>query len=269
MKKIFYLLTISALLMAVLTNCNNDVAVTGVKLNENTLTLTVGKTETLFATVLPNDATNKLVIWKSSDINIATVTSSGQITAHTAGETTIEVRTIDGAFTASCKVNVISPKPEDLLTQKNGWRLAAATSIPAYTSFEGITSQNLFDNFFFECELDDILYFNKNKSLVINFGKILCDWDIGQELALGKWQITEDGKILKFRLPYFYDLYEDFAPLEAQILQLDENKLQLIFPISFDDYSKLTKRGFVATKAKGNSVYEFMFIYTKILTIGK
>jgi transglutaminase/protease-like cytokinesis protein 3 len=106
MKKIFNLLTVAALLMAVLTNCNKDVAVTGVKLDETSLTLQVGETKTLIATVLPEKATNKLVTWISSDITVAIVTSGGQITALSSGETTIVVTTIDGNYTANCIVKV-------------------------------------------------------------------------------------------------------------------------------------------------------------------
>jgi uncharacterized protein YjdB len=111
MKK--YLFTIAALLIAVLTNCNKDIAVTGVKLEENSLTLEVGKTKTLIATVLPENATNKLVTWVSSDITVATVTSSGEVTTLTIGEAIIVVTTIDGNYTAECTVTVTSEKPDE------------------------------------------------------------------------------------------------------------------------------------------------------------
>jgi uncharacterized protein (TIGR02145 family) len=124
MKKTFYLLTIAALLMIVLTNCNKDVAVAGVKLEENSLTLAVGKTTTLFAAVLPENATNKLVTWVSSDMTVATVTSSGQVTAHTIGETTIIVTTIDGNYTVECTVTVNFEAPEEKGVIINGVKWA-------------------------------------------------------------------------------------------------------------------------------------------------
>jgi len=124
MKKSFYLLTIAALLVAVLTNCNKDIAVTGVKLDENSLTLEIGKTKTLIATVLPENATNKLVTWVSTDMTVATVTSSGQITTLTIGESTIVVTTIDGNYTAECKVTVTSEKPNEKGVIINGVKWA-------------------------------------------------------------------------------------------------------------------------------------------------
>jgi len=124
MKKSFYLLTIAALLMIVLTNCNKDVAVTGVKLEENSLTLGIGETKMLIATVLPVNATNKLVTWISTDITVATVTSSGQITALFVGETTIVVTTIDGNYSAKCAVTVVSEEPDEKGVVINGVKWA-------------------------------------------------------------------------------------------------------------------------------------------------
>jgi uncharacterized protein (TIGR02145 family) len=112
------------LLIAIFTNCKKDVAVTGVKLDETSVTLEIGKTKTLIATVLPEDATNKLVTWISNDIAIANVTSNGQITAHSVGKTNIVVTTIDGNYTAECTVIVISVEPEEIGIVINGVRWA-------------------------------------------------------------------------------------------------------------------------------------------------
>ncbi len=81
------------------------VAVTGVTLNKDETTLTVGGEETLTATVAPDNATDKSVTWESSDPTVATV-ENGKITALKAGTTTITVKTADGEFTATCVVTV-------------------------------------------------------------------------------------------------------------------------------------------------------------------
>ena len=57
------------------------VAVTGVTLNTNTVTLTVGQSTLLIATVAPEDATNRNVRWTSSDSTIAAVYSNGTVMA--------------------------------------------------------------------------------------------------------------------------------------------------------------------------------------------
>ena len=83
-----------------------SVAVTGVTLNKTALTLNIGASETLSATVAPVDATNKKVTWKSSDAAVATVDANGKVTGVAAGEAIITVTTEDGGKTATCKVTV-------------------------------------------------------------------------------------------------------------------------------------------------------------------
>jgi predicted CoA-binding protein len=81
------------------------VPVSGVSLNKTTLTLTVGGSETLIATVAPSNASNKQVSWSSSNPSVAAV-SSGTISAVAPGTATITVTTADGAKTAACTVTV-------------------------------------------------------------------------------------------------------------------------------------------------------------------
>ncbi|HAZ36661.1 MAG TPA: DNA-binding protein [Clostridiaceae bacterium] len=79
--------------------------VAGVKLNKNNISLEVGQTETLTASVEPSNATNTKVRWNSSDGKVASV-SDGKITAIKAGEAVITVTTEDGEKTDSCIVKV-------------------------------------------------------------------------------------------------------------------------------------------------------------------
>lgn len=80
--------------------------VTGVKLNKTAMALTVGGTETLAATVIPDTAANKTVSWTSSNPTAATVDGSGRVIAVGAGAAVITVTTADGGYTASCAVTV-------------------------------------------------------------------------------------------------------------------------------------------------------------------
>ena len=82
--------------------------VTGVTLDQTELSVTVGKTAELKATVEPDNATDKTVTWSSADETVATV-ADGVVTGVKAGETTtITVTTKDGEKTASCLVTVIN-----------------------------------------------------------------------------------------------------------------------------------------------------------------
>ena len=84
------------------------IPVESVALNENSVTIREGETYTLIATVSPSDAEDKSVTWSSSNTSVASVSSSGVITAKTVGNATITVKTNDGAKTATCQVTVKS-----------------------------------------------------------------------------------------------------------------------------------------------------------------
>ena len=83
--------------------------VESVTLNEISVVLHAGKTKTLIATVLPENATDKSVTWTSSDTNVATVDANGTINAVGVGNATIIVITSDGGKTATCAVTVVEP----------------------------------------------------------------------------------------------------------------------------------------------------------------
>ena len=83
----------------------NPVAVTGISLDSEELTLEVGETGTLTATVAPDDAGDKTVTWSSSDETVAVVTD-GVVTALKAGTANITVTTEDGGLTDSCAITV-------------------------------------------------------------------------------------------------------------------------------------------------------------------
>ncbi len=80
--------------------------VSGVTLSKDTLSLNSGFSCQLTANVQPGNASNKSVVWSSSDTNVAIVDQSGFITALSAGTASISVTTSDGGYTASCSVKV-------------------------------------------------------------------------------------------------------------------------------------------------------------------
>lgn len=84
----------------------NIIKVSGIKINEKSQSLYVSKSKKLSYTISPNNATNKKVIWSSSNNKIVSVTSDGTIKALKEGTATIKVTTEDGAFTSSCKITV-------------------------------------------------------------------------------------------------------------------------------------------------------------------
>jgi len=84
-----------------------EIHVTGVTLNKSALSIVYGETDSsLDPTVAPAEATNKAVTWSSNNESVATVNSSGVVTAHAVGTATITVTTTDLGMTATCKVTV-------------------------------------------------------------------------------------------------------------------------------------------------------------------
>ena len=88
------------------------VRVTGVSLNKNTLSLNVGNTSTLTATITPSNATNKAVTWSTNNNAVASV-DNGVVTAISNGTAIITVTTIDGNYSASCTVTVNKTTPTE------------------------------------------------------------------------------------------------------------------------------------------------------------
>ena len=92
------------------------VPVTGVSLDESSITLDVGGNQTLTATVTPEDATNKKVRWTSDNETVATVSEDGVVTAVAGGTAVITATTHDGLFTATCTVTVNAPDAPPTIT---------------------------------------------------------------------------------------------------------------------------------------------------------
>ena len=100
---------------------DSTVHVSGVTLNKNSTSLVLGGgTETLTATVSPNNATNKSVNWSSSNTSVATV-SNGTITPVATGNTTITVTTVDGSYTATCTVTVTAAQTQTLTITRSSF----------------------------------------------------------------------------------------------------------------------------------------------------
>ena len=82
------------------------VSVNGVSLNYSELELSVGDSEDLIAQVLPTNATNKEVVWSTTDEEVASVDENGKVTALKVGETMIVVTTVDGGYKDYCIIKV-------------------------------------------------------------------------------------------------------------------------------------------------------------------
>lgn len=101
--------------------------VNAVKLNKTVQTLAVGKTLKLKAKVSPAIATDKRVTWKSSKKSVATVSSSGVVTARKAGKATITVTSKSGKKVAKCTIYVGAKVKKVTLNKKSAMLLPQQT----------------------------------------------------------------------------------------------------------------------------------------------
>ena len=125
------------------------VAVSGITLNNSTLSLTTGQNFTLQAMLSPSNATNKEVTWESSDAGVAAVSKDGVVTAKKAGKATIVAKAADesGKY-ASCVVTVTEAKKEvtGVMLNKSslnlgvgGSEVLSATVLPADATNKQVT----------------------------------------------------------------------------------------------------------------------------------
>lgn len=120
-------------------------AVTGVSLNKSSLSLNTNESSSLIATVSPGSASNKNVTWSSSNTGVATVSSSGVVSAKKAGTATITVRTVSGNKTATCKVTVSDVPVTGVTLDKSNMTISTGNSqsLKASVSPSNATNKNV------------------------------------------------------------------------------------------------------------------------------
>jgi uncharacterized protein YjdB len=94
---------------------SNIVKVNSIMLNLDSLKINIGDNYQLNANILPKNADNQNVIWKSSDTKIAGVSATGLVTAIESGNAKIIVVSEDGGFADTC--DLIVKKSTDIRTE--------------------------------------------------------------------------------------------------------------------------------------------------------
>ncbi len=88
----------------------DKIPVTNLTLNQSSISIPLGNTEQLTATISPDDATYKGIDWKSDDGTKATVDANGLVTAKGLGSTRVTATSQDNAqATADCQVEITEP----------------------------------------------------------------------------------------------------------------------------------------------------------------
>ncbi|WP_287640554.1 Ig-like domain-containing protein, partial [Bacteroides sp.] len=122
------------------------VEVTGIQLSQNSLSLKIGEKATLTATVSPSNATDKTVLWSSSQTSVATVSNAGQVTAIGNGTTVITATA--GNKSAKCTVTVqegviavelVSLSEEELILGEGETATLVVTILPEDATDKAVT----------------------------------------------------------------------------------------------------------------------------------
>ena len=118
---------------------SNYVAVTGMTLDSDTLTVETGSSQQITATITPNNATVKSINWTSSNEAVATVDEQGNVTGVSAGSATIQAKTVDGGYIDTCSVTVEQAVITYTITNAltNALNSNTATSITENSSYSG------------------------------------------------------------------------------------------------------------------------------------
>jgi uncharacterized protein YjdB len=125
-----------------------NVPVTGVTVTPSTLTMNVGATAQLTATLAPANATNKNVTWSSGSTTIATVSATGVVTAVAFGTSVITATTVDGLKTSVCTITVsnsnvavtgVTVAPTTVSVNVAGTSQLTATIVPANATNKNVT----------------------------------------------------------------------------------------------------------------------------------
>jgi len=112
----------------------NYISVTGIKTSLTTLSVNVGATGQLTASVLPTNAVNQSLSWSSSNTAVATVNSSGLVSGLAVGTSTITTTSAEGGYIAQCTVSVI---PAVIYQAENYTSQSGNTVVTTYAGYTG------------------------------------------------------------------------------------------------------------------------------------
>ena len=126
-------------------NENGTISVTGLSLSSTRTSLVKGTSVKVEAIVKPAKATNKKVIWKTSNESVATVDESGTITGVNSGSATITATTEDGEKSSDIRVTVTNQKIEVTKIELDRTSDTVTTSYGTITLTATVSPENATD----------------------------------------------------------------------------------------------------------------------------
>ena len=176
----------------IIAKSSDAISVTGITLSESEITVNIGYSKTICATIFPGNASNQNINWTTSDDSIAVIAwpvenkLKGFIIGYSEGTAIITATTEDGNFSASCVVEVV-PVKGDLLSIE-------VTSTPTKTEYlEGKDALDLTGGKL-------TLYYNNDTTEVIDLSEVVVSGFDNTKVGEQTLTITYKGKTTTFKV---------------------------------------------------------------------
>lgn len=228
-------------------------AVTGITLNKSEISLYKNNEETLVATISPSDATDKDIIWTSSDDAVASV-NGGLVTAKGKGSAVITAQTADGGFKAVCLVSVklkvekVEISESEIRLSENESKKITASVVPAEAE-----NKNIYwiseDGSIASVKDGEITGLKKGTTVVKAVseenGEIFAECRVTVTKPVSSVSIEGEGGVL----------YKgESLTLKANVLPADADERSVKWTSSDENIAKVNAEGVITAVAKGQAV---------------
>ena len=128
----YFLFIISVTILSTIVSCSegnykpDELLEISITLNQDNLNMSVGEIVKLKVVITPEQFSDQMVLWGSTNNTVATVSDDGFVTAISEGTTVITVKA--GEKSASCNVYVSSPKEDEIMAIQSGYIVTTAGS---------------------------------------------------------------------------------------------------------------------------------------------
>lgn len=243
MKRILSLVTLALFAVLLISSCSKDsvnsgsdsekVAVTSITLDPVSLTMTAGQTATINVSISPANASNKTVVWESSNTAVATV-EGGKVTALSQGTATITAKTADGGKQAKCSVEVTAPALGDGVELTSDVQYIGPLQSKSFTAIVNDSTLQML------ASVPD--------ELLPKAGTILmCDYGNGKYFV---------GKVTSYKRSGLFYIVETEIPTADEVFSKLDINAEINASNSYIEYDFLEEDGIISCEFVDESVWE-------------
>ena len=229
--------------------------VSGVVVSPSTLSLGVGKTHQLTATVSPDDASDKSVIWSSSIPRFATVSPTGMVTGIADGSTDVIATTVDGSFVSKCTVTVTTPVSGVVVSPKTASiNVGSTQQLTATISPDDATNKNVT----WSSATPDIATVNPTSGLVTGVanGTVVITATTEDGAKTDTTTITVKTPVSGVTMTpstYTFSTLGDTKQLETTVAPATASNKAVSYVSSYPDVAKVSNTGLVTSVDNGTT----------------